>query len=216
MERSTGSKVVASSYNQGSSQQVYIFKAPNWMRTIVRRVSATFNAAKLPDLPQHRGSGTASACVPPGTNQPQSQQTLQLMVCMQRGRYRRIVNQDRIDNITTDQALFSFLQSQLARHRGRIRKMFSLKCVQGMYFVKVSMRGPPVCLENFADHEVSSVFEHAEVQKSATTNHAVLHQCGICVNAYHQHIRSNQHPTPSIVATLPARWTLGLRSFQKS
>jgi hypothetical protein len=60
------------------------------------------------------------------------------MACMQRGRYRRTVRQDRIDGIGTDQALFCFLRKQVARHRGRIRKMFSLKCVQGMYFVKVS------------------------------------------------------------------------------
>jgi hypothetical protein len=57
---------------------------------------------------------------------------------MQRGRYRRTVHQGRIDEIETDKALFVFLRKQIARHRGRIRKMFTLKCIQAMYFVKVS------------------------------------------------------------------------------
>lgn len=138
IQRSTGSKVVTTSYNQ-ATKQIYTFKAPTWTRSIVQKVSAAFHAPrKSLDLPQHRSSGTTLACVPSDKNSPQPQQSLHLMACMQRGRYRRTVRQDCIDGVTTDQTLFRYLQKQVARHRGRVRKMFSLKCIQGMYFVKVS------------------------------------------------------------------------------
>jgi hypothetical protein len=139
MEQHTGSKVVPTSYKQGITNQKYTFKAPHLLQTPIRKILGECGATMISsDLPQHRVPDAMSACVSVSTATPQPPQILHLMACMQRGRYRRTVYQDRIDDISTDQALFCFMQKQLARHRGRLRKMFSLKCIQGMYFVKVS------------------------------------------------------------------------------
>lgn len=110
------------------------------MQGIVRgclAVLGMFNKSP-PGLPQHRSSGDTLTSPPSPTGSLDEQETLHLMACMQRGRYRRTVHQDRIDEIKTDQALFVFLRKQISRHRGRIRKLFTLKCIQAMYFVKVS------------------------------------------------------------------------------
>jgi hypothetical protein len=140
MERSTRCKVVATSYNQAAAKQNYTFRLPSWMQGSKRKLSSALGGSKNLSLglPLHSSSEMTTACAPPATILQTPQQTLHIMACMQRGRYRRTVRQDRIDGIGTDQALFCFLRKQVARHRGRIRKMFSLKCVQGMYFVKVS------------------------------------------------------------------------------
>lgn len=141
MQRSMGVKVVATSYNQGTNSQRYAFRMPSWTKGIAQLLSTSFGQARQqpsPCLPQHSSSNGTAVCAPTCAN-PQQQQSLHLMACMQRGRYRRTVRQDRVDNITTDRALFCFMRSQLAKHRGRMRKFFSLKCVQGLYFVKVSL-----------------------------------------------------------------------------
>jgi hypothetical protein len=173
MQQRTGTKVVATSYNKAVSSQRYTVQAPIWIREIFRKFSAALRGTERssPGLPQHRALAIVSTSVLGGTDLSQ-QQTLHLMACMQRGRYRRTVHQDRIDNITTDQALFSFMRSQVARHRGRIRKMFSLKCVQGLYFVKVSALTLPQLTMATTKTDSSSAFEHAAVQKSATTSRA--------------------------------------------
>jgi hypothetical protein len=140
MERSTSSKVVATVYNQGAFSQRYTFKAPSWIQATMRRISTVAGSVKASTgLPQHRSSDHTSTCASSTTYTAQPLQSLHLMACVQRGRYRKTVHQDRIDDISTDRALFCFMQKQLERHRGRIRKIFSLKCVQGMYFVKVGI-----------------------------------------------------------------------------
>ena len=137
MQRSTGAKVTATSYSGGFSNQKYTFRSPKWMRSLVQTASGARTGSQ-PYLPQ------PNACSAPATATPVAigmttvpQESVHLMACLQRGRYRRIVRQDPIDGITTDKALFCFLRSQLAQHRGRVRRFFSLKCVQGLLFVKV-------------------------------------------------------------------------------
>jgi hypothetical protein len=139
MERSTGSKVVTTSHNQGTFKQNFTFKSPKWMQATAQRFSTIFTATKVSlGLPHHVASGTVLGCVPTATIPMQPQQTLHLMTCMQRGRYRRTVHQDRIDDIPSDKALFCFLRRQLVQHCGRVRKLLTLKDVRGIYFVKVS------------------------------------------------------------------------------
>ncbi|KAF2830962.1 hypothetical protein CC86DRAFT_282182, partial [Ophiobolus disseminans] len=130
-------KVVASSHNPGTSDQRYILRVPTWLGNATQKLSAPFAQSKVPPpcLPQHTNQVTTSACIPTGANPPQ-RQSLHLMACMQSGRYRRTVHQDRIDDITTDRALFCFMAKQLAKRRGYIRRAFSLQCIQGLYFVK--------------------------------------------------------------------------------
>ncbi|KAH6094468.1 hypothetical protein HBI65_125610 [Parastagonospora nodorum] len=142
MEQSTGCRVGATSYNQATTNQRYAFRTPAWTRGITQKVSSTFKrlVGVPPGLPQHRQAGTSTACALQAIELQTPQQNLHLMACMQRGRYLRTVHQDRIDDISNDQALFTFMQKLLARHRGRIRKIFSLKCVQGIYFVKFRLR----------------------------------------------------------------------------
>jgi hypothetical protein len=140
MQRSMGVRVIATSYNDGTSNPTYRFRSPTWMRSTTQKLWAALGRStkSSPCLPQHRTSNTQAANIP--TNVPPApQETLHLMACMQRGRYSRTVLQEPIQDIVTDRALFKFMRSQLARHRGHIRKFFSLKCVQGLYFVKVSI-----------------------------------------------------------------------------
>lgn len=139
MQRTMGVKVIVTSYGNGTSNQTYRFKFPAWMRGTSQKVSAALghSTKSSPCLPQHTLPNTQATNAPANVPPP-PQETLHLMACMQRGRYRRTVVQEPIQDIVTDRALFSLMRSQLARHRGHVRKFFSLKCVQGLYFVKVS------------------------------------------------------------------------------
>lgn len=140
MERSLGVKVTATTYNTHGTNQRYSFKAPAWVRGPLQKISNGWGSPTKQSrcLPRHNNNVTAAGNIPLG-NLPPSQDTLHLMACMQRGRYRRTVQQDRIDAITTDRALFCFMRTQIMRHRGWLRKFLSMKCVQGLYFVKVTL-----------------------------------------------------------------------------
>jgi hypothetical protein len=144
MQQSSGSRVDAISYVEGNSGQKYIGQRRYSFQGIIRSLVAVLERFNKPSpgLPQHRTPGNTLTDTPTGTDPMDEQQTLHLMACMQRGRYRRTVHQDRIDTIMTDQALFCFLRKQVAQHRGRIRQLFTLKCIQAMYFVKVSTISP--------------------------------------------------------------------------
>lgn len=136
MQRSMSTRVTATKGSAASNKQRYIVRLPDWMKSALHNFSGRSNS-QTPALPTYNDSGVTLTGVP--INNPSvPQQTLHVMACMQRGRYRHIVRQDCIEGVTTDRALFSLLRTQLARHRGRMRKLFSLKSVQGLYFVKVS------------------------------------------------------------------------------
>jgi hypothetical protein len=55
---------------------------------------------------------------------------------MHRTRRRKIVKQDRVEDITTDRTLLRFLQQQYTAHRGRFLNIARLKTVQRIVFVK--------------------------------------------------------------------------------
>ena len=84
-------------------------------------------------LPQHNTPCTATST----SNNPQPQQSiLHLLACMHRNRLRKVLQQERIEDVTTDRALLCFLRKQYLRHRGRFLHMLSLKSVKGISFVK--------------------------------------------------------------------------------
>lgn len=146
MTRSTGVKVVATQYSQGTSNQTYTIRPSSWIRATVQKLSATFGASKesCPSLPHHiTPSATSTSVSSSSTACPQ--QTLHFMACMQGGRYRRIIHQDPIDDIVTDKELFLYMRQQLKRRRGHLRRAFSLKCIQGLYFVKVRLHSLTYC-----------------------------------------------------------------------
>lgn len=55
---------------------------------------------------------------------------------MHRNQLRKVLHQDRIEDVTTDRTLLCFLRIQYLRHRGRFLHMLSLKSVKGIFFVK--------------------------------------------------------------------------------
>lgn len=55
---------------------------------------------------------------------------------MHHKRSSKILQQDRIETITTDCALIDFLRTQYRQRRSRLRSTLSLRTVQGIYFVK--------------------------------------------------------------------------------
>lgn len=140
MRRSTGTQVTIITRKNGSGTRTRIYRAPTWLPNSLSNLSTAFarSGHQTLSLPMHNNiNATTTASL--ASEPPARQQMLHLMACLQRGRYRRIVHQDRIEGITTDRALFAFLKNQTARHRGRMRKLFSLKSVQGIHFVKVSI-----------------------------------------------------------------------------
>ncbi|KAF1366089.1 hypothetical protein EJ07DRAFT_170862 [Lizonia empirigonia] len=58
------------------------------------------------------------------------------MACMHNKRASKILQQDRIEGVTTDIALIHFLRSQYRKRLSRLRTTLSLKCIQGIFFVK--------------------------------------------------------------------------------
>ncbi|KAF1847273.1 uncharacterized protein K460DRAFT_278788 [Cucurbitaria berberidis CBS 394.84] len=141
MQLSTGAKFSEASGNQHGSGQRYIFRYPGWAQKTINVLSSNFTRSNTPSscLPQHNGSNTASASRS-GSGHSSQQGTLHLAVCMQRSQDCRIVHQDRIETITTDRELFRYMKTQLARRRSHIRTLLSLRCVQGLFFVKFRLR----------------------------------------------------------------------------
>jgi hypothetical protein len=138
MERSSGLKVTASPYRQYTGSQQYIMARPaRWLKNGVAKVASVFtNSSKTPPgLPQHSAS-----CVPAvGTTSAQNtphQHVLHLMACMHRDSIRKYVQQDRIEHITTDRELLYFMRKSRVRRHRSILRLFSLKRVEGIYFVK--------------------------------------------------------------------------------
>lgn len=128
-----------------SANRNWAFKAPNWMRKIIRGSSTSKAGApySLEDLPQHTSADQSSI----STTLTQvtdvtilSEPSLYLMACAHKTERRRHLLQDPIDSVSTDRALFHFMKQQLRRNQSRARQFFSMRSVQGMYFVKVSRR----------------------------------------------------------------------------
>jgi hypothetical protein len=139
MHSSMGIKASANSYNHSASNQKYTFAAPSWVRGVGRKVSSVFNQPnnRAQGLPQHTTPTTTTICTP-SMPTPAQQRSLHLIACMRHDRYRRILYQDPIHDISTDKKLFSFMKAQLAQRRGALRSIFSCTCIQGLRLIKVS------------------------------------------------------------------------------
>jgi hypothetical protein len=138
MQCSLGNTAVATSYNQGTSNQKYTFAAPSWLRGVSRKVSSAigYSNGTNQGLP-YTSPTTASACAPSGPN-PAQRRSLHMIACMRHDRYRHILHQDPIDKIRADKELFFFMRTQLARRRGAFRKLLSCTCISGLRLVKVN------------------------------------------------------------------------------
>lgn len=139
MQRTSSIKVSATPFNQHSGNQRYISPRPGqWLRNAVTKIGSAFGqSSKSGCLPQHNMSCSATVCSSSNNNNNQSkQQILHLLACMHRNRQRKVLQQDRIEGVTTDRTLLCFLRQQYMRHRGRFLHMISLKHVRGIYFVK--------------------------------------------------------------------------------
>lgn len=140
MEQHTHTKVSTSSYSTQSGNEQYIAPQPvRWIRgCIAKLTSATGTSNKpAPCLPQHNNNITSPSSTTNSSQLAATQPpTLHLLACMHQNRSRKILQQDRIEAITTDRALLCFMHDQYKRHRGRILHFLSLKSVQGIFFVK--------------------------------------------------------------------------------
>ncbi|UPX13887.1 uncharacterized protein EKO05_0004383 [Ascochyta rabiei] len=131
-------KVAATSYNQGTPEQRYKFEAPAWLRSATKRLSSTLTQASQDTscLPQHHTSSVSQPAAAPQPSPSADRRELYLMACMHRTEHHVVVVQDEITNISTDRQLFHFLRTQLARHRGYLNSIISMRRVQRIYFVK--------------------------------------------------------------------------------
>jgi hypothetical protein len=138
MQRTSGTTVHTSPYSQTSTDQQYIVPQPGrWVRNAFTKISSAFSKSSKSSacLPQHNTASPTTACSTPNIN-PAPQKILHLLSCMHRNRLRRVLKQDRIEDVTTDRTLLYFLRRQYLRHRGRFLHMVSLKGVKGICFVK--------------------------------------------------------------------------------
>ncbi|KAF2025241.1 hypothetical protein EK21DRAFT_93432 [Setomelanomma holmii] len=136
MRSAMSTKGIDTPHDSSNPNQNRILRS-GWIRRTFQKLATLFGSSRSPSpsLPQHHAPCTASGCIPTGTN-PTPGNTLHLMACMQRGRYQQTVQHHRIDGISTDKELFCFIRRQLCQRWSRFRRLFSLKCVQGLYFVK--------------------------------------------------------------------------------
>ncbi|KAH7402683.1 hypothetical protein BKA66DRAFT_384804, partial [Pyrenochaeta sp. MPI-SDFR-AT-0127] len=143
MQRTPRLKVCATPYNQRSSNQRYIVPRPvQWLKKACNKILSALGQTprKTAGLPQHNASCSATVCPAPGNTQSQ-QQNLHLLACMHRNRHRKVLQQDRLEDVTTDRTLLCFLRhqylrQQCIRYRVRFLHMISLKHVKGIFFVK--------------------------------------------------------------------------------
>lgn len=138
MEQSSGIKVSATPYRQHGGNQQYVVPRPGrWLRNGLAKFTAAFGNTSKPSscLPQHTNTCSSSTSTASSTTISQPSM-LHLLACMHRNRFRKVLQQDRIEAIKTDRVLLCFMRQQYARHRGRLLNFLSLKSVQGIFFVK--------------------------------------------------------------------------------
>jgi hypothetical protein len=218
MQCSTSTNAGVTSYSQGTSSQEYTAAARNWVHSVGQKLSATFGQSDntTQELPQHSRNSppTTSSCAPGGSN-PAQPQSLHLMGCMQHDQDHHKLYQDRIEHITTDRELFSFMKSQLAQRRGYIHKIFTCTCIQGIRFVKVRTSNH-TAVNTSTDLASSSTFGPMATQRSATTGHFAPHQRPRIATVYHQRTKSKVERMLSIDANPSPRKIPALHSHPPS
>jgi hypothetical protein len=217
MQCSTDTNANATSYSQGISGQKYTSAARSWVRSVGQKLSATFGQSDntTQELPQHSRSSrpTTSSRASSGSDPAQSQ-SLHLMECMQHDQDHQILYQDRVDHITTDRELFSFMKSQLARRHGYIRKLFTCTCIQGIRLVKV--RASHITGETCTDIASSSTSGPMAIQRSATTSHFADHRRPRTATVYRRRTNLKEGGTPNIDAGPSPPKILALHSHPPS
>ena len=94
-----------------------------------------FPLRDLSSLPQHNSRPLPAIQV--SSTPPTQQQSLHIMACMQKTRYRKNLCQERLDAVSTDRELFAFLNTQFKKRRGALASKLSLRAIQGIFFIKV-------------------------------------------------------------------------------
>jgi hypothetical protein len=138
MERSSGIKVSVSQYRNHTGNQQYIAPRPDrWIRNIITKLGFSLGRSSRPTpyLPSHNSPTSTAGGTPPAQGTTK-QQTLHLMVCMHHDKTRKTVQQDRVEDATTDREVLKFMRQQYIRQRGRLLKILSLRRVKGVFFVK--------------------------------------------------------------------------------
>jgi len=134
MQRTSGVKVRASRHSHQSGAQRYVIPRPvQWICKAFASLFGSSTKQSSACLPQHTRSTTATAT----TNNPTPQtRILYLLACMHRDRLRKVLHQDRLEDVTTDRVLLCFLRKRYLQHRGRFLHRLSLKSIKGISFVK--------------------------------------------------------------------------------
>lgn len=136
MQDSAETQVVSTAYNQHSGNQKY--NIPRCLRWFISTDTACRTNGQHATQLSSISSSTSASTVTCTANQGSIPQKpmLHLMACMHNRRSGKILQQDRIEGVSTDCDLIQFLRNQYRRRRSRLRSIFSLKCVQGIFFVK--------------------------------------------------------------------------------
>jgi hypothetical protein len=135
MERSTGSKVTVT-HDPGS---------PSPTKTLYRQITLQFQDSFLKfisrfkkqsagSLPHHNGPDVTITSLPPGNSS--QQRMLHLLACMHANRFRKSLAQDRVESVTCDRKLFTFMRDKHSHGGCRTRLIPSLNEVRGIFFVK--------------------------------------------------------------------------------
>ena len=141
MERSIGVKVTvthngSAGTNGGTSPFQHL--QSRFQNTLLKFTSAFERQAEEGQLPQRNGTLGVSAPSLTSTSATQ-QRMLHLLACMRIGRFRKSLSQDRVETVISDRELFLFLRENFTRHRGRLRRFFTLNGVQNIFFVKLRL-----------------------------------------------------------------------------
>jgi hypothetical protein len=143
MQRSGCLKVTLDTYDEHETNPGYTLQIPSWCQAVRKNLSTSFTALTrtsadsmclpLQKIPKESKVSTASQ-----QTGPIPERERYLLICMHRTQHHVNVNQESLQDVTTDRKLFCFLKKQLRTHRGRFHSLISMKRVQKIFFVKVS------------------------------------------------------------------------------
>jgi hypothetical protein len=138
MERSTGGKITATSYDEQSSGERYIPGPTIWIRETARSFARAFSKdANRNVLLRHSGPGTRVTPASVNIEIPPAPDLL-LLTCVHQSQGGQSLRQDSIGAIENDRQLFCFIQEQLSHTSKVCWSSLSLKTVMGIHFTQVS------------------------------------------------------------------------------
>jgi hypothetical protein len=139
MAGSTGIKITANSYEEGASNERYIFGPAIWARRIARSLARTLSNDANPDgvSSQHSDPDTTGTSASVNIELPPVRNLL-LLACRDEDQGGKSLRQDEIGLLDNDQRLFYLIRRQLSKTRNLSWSSLSLKTVTGIHFTKVS------------------------------------------------------------------------------